>query len=98
METATRVAIVNSFDSFVVSQIIVRSTQPSDQDPNVLQNKVLHEPEIGPVTPETLQWPRTASSGRRLTRTTCGGRYGGFAFFSGFDFSFISRSVLTAPG
>jgi hypothetical protein len=98
METATRVAVVYSFGSFVLSQIIVRRAQSSVQDPNVLQNNVLHEPEIGPVTPVTLQWPRTASSGRRLTRTTCGGRYGGFAFFSDFDFSFISLSVLTGPG
>jgi hypothetical protein len=33
----------------------------------------LHDPLVGPEDPQTLQCPSTASSGRKLTRTTCGG-------------------------
>src|SRR5271167_3556025 len=51
-----------------------RSRLSPAQDPKVRQGNTLrHPPEIGPAAPETLQWPSTASSGRRLTRTTWGG-------------------------
>src|SRR5579883_3110930 len=43
------------------------------QEPNVLQKKVRQLAAAGPVELKVLQWPRTASSGRRLTRTTSGG-------------------------
>lgn len=42
------------------------------------------KPPPGPVPPEILQWPKTASSGRRLIIVNCGGSYG-FLVSAGFN-------------
>ena len=72
MQTARRVASLSFTDEFAgVSVMVVLLCL---QEPKVRQGNTLrHPPEIGPAAPETLQWPSTASSGRRLTRTTWGG-------------------------
>ncbi|HXU50399.1 MAG TPA: hypothetical protein VN727_15255, partial [Candidatus Binatia bacterium] len=44
-----------------------------DHEPNELHGVTLIQlPLTGPLWPTILQWPRTASSGRRLTRVTFG--------------------------
>jgi hypothetical protein len=62
-----------------------------------------HPPLTGPADPVVLQWPSTASSGRRLTRTTFGGLYEVFlpspifllSFIAFWSLSFLAR-VLPA--
>jgi len=41
----------------------------------LLQNRTTQLPVVGPADPAVLQWPRTASSGRKLIVTTFGGSY-----------------------
>ena len=48
-------------------------------EPMDMQLRLVHEPLPGPVEAEILQFPRTASSGRRLMVTIFGGSYSFFA-------------------
>src|ERR1700730_2911696 len=54
-----------------------------------------HDPPTGPADVDVLQFPNTASSGRRLIRTTFGASY--FFSLGGTVGSFLIRSLCSLP-
>src|ERR1700719_2937135 len=60
----------------------------------LLQKSTAQLPVVGPADPESLQWPSTASSGRRLIVTILGGWYGCFLPSCELDSWFIPSPFL----